>query len=73
MFRSLVRRRAMLACALASVCMAGLSAARAAEPKLDEMMQRGFEFLAQGQNEKGQISPRIGSGVTALAVTAGSL
>ena len=30
----------------------------------------GFHFLAQAQNEKGQISPRIGSGVTALAVTA---
>ena len=44
--------------------------AQAAEPKLEDVVDRGFEFLAKAQNEKGQISPRIGSGVTALAVTA---
>ncbi len=42
----------------------------AAEPKLHGVVDRGFEFLAKAQNEKGQISPRIGSGVTGLAVTA---
>jgi squalene-hopene/tetraprenyl-beta-curcumene cyclase len=44
--------------------------AQAAEPKLQDVVDRGFAFLAKAQNEKGQISPRIGSGVTALAVTA---
>ena len=47
-----------------------VATAKAAEPDLEEMFDRGFRFLASAQNEKGQISPRIGSGVTALAVTA---
>src|SRR5262245_41833986 len=42
----------------------------AEEPDVADMVQRGLQFLAEGQNEKGQISPKIGSGVTALAVTA---
>ncbi len=43
---------------------------RAAEPKLEDVVRRGFEFLANAQNDKGQFSPRIGAGVTALAVAA---
>jgi hypothetical protein len=52
------------------ICAAGLGHARAAEPDLKDVVSRGFDFLAKAQNDKGQISPRIGSGVTSLAVTA---
>jgi hypothetical protein len=67
MIRSLVCRQ--LVC-LSTVLAVFALTVRAAEPKMEDMVHRGFEFLAKAQNEKGQISPRIGSGVTALAVTA---
>jgi squalene-hopene/tetraprenyl-beta-curcumene cyclase len=52
------------------VCASGLGSVRASEPDLKDVVSRGLAFLQQAQNEKGQISPRIGSGVTSLAVTA---
>src|SRR5690606_31009338 len=40
------------------------------ERSLDEVADAGLAFLTKAQNDQGQISPRVGSGVTSLAVTA---
>ncbi len=69
MIRSFVRWQAIGLC----VSLAFALAAKAEEPNMEEVVRRGFEFLAKAQNEKGQISPRLGSGVTALAITAALL
>ena len=38
---------------------------------VDEVASRGLDYLRdKGQNKDGTLSPRIGSGVTSLAVTA---
>src|SRR6478736_4800222 len=58
-----------IAAVVLSSCFA--ASAWAKNPKLDDIFEKGLHFLANNQNDKGQISPRIGSGVTALAVTAG--
>ncbi|WP_425400501.1 prenyltransferase/squalene oxidase repeat-containing protein [Aeoliella sp.] len=40
-------------------------------PKLDEVVQSGLAYLRDtGQGENGMLSPRAGSGITSLAVTA---
>ncbi|HEX4414633.1 MAG TPA: prenyltransferase/squalene oxidase repeat-containing protein [Lacipirellulaceae bacterium] len=52
------------------ICAVAVGNIRAAEPELKDIVSRGFDYLAKAQNDKGQISPRIGSGVTSLAVTA---
>jgi squalene-hopene/tetraprenyl-beta-curcumene cyclase len=73
MYRSLRCLHFLSACAVAVVLLGScfVASARAEDSKFDDMVHRGLRFLADAQNEKGQISPRIGSGVTALAVTAG--
>jgi squalene-hopene/tetraprenyl-beta-curcumene cyclase len=42
-----------------------------AAPEFSEVVTRGLNYLRdKGQNEDGTISPRVGSGITSLAVTA---
>jgi squalene-hopene/tetraprenyl-beta-curcumene cyclase len=41
------------------------------EPAIDNVVERGLSYLCdKGQGEDGTISPRVGSGITSLAVTA---
>jgi hypothetical protein len=48
-----------------------LATATEATKPLDEVVARGLGYLRDnGQNEDGTLSPRIGSGVTSLVVTA---
>jgi squalene-hopene/tetraprenyl-beta-curcumene cyclase len=58
-----------IAAAVLSSCFA--ASAWAKDPELEQIVEKGLRFLGEAQNDKGQISPRIGAGVTALAVTAG--
>ncbi len=37
---------------------------------IDQLADRGIDFLSQSQDENGTLSPRAGSGITSLAVTA---
>jgi hypothetical protein len=68
----MLQRRSWLSVACCSLLFVSCGAsARADEPNLDDIAHRGLHYLANQQNDKGQISPRIGSGATALAVTAG--
>jgi squalene-hopene/tetraprenyl-beta-curcumene cyclase len=42
----------------------------ATDKSIDEAVMHGLDFLRKAQSENGTLSPRIGSGVTSLAVTA---
>ena len=68
-FSSALLRSVALAIALAGAYCA--ARAPATEPTLDQVVTRGLNYLRdKGQDDKGRLSPRIGSGVTSLAVTA---
>lgn len=63
---------------VASLCVVVLSAgsvfgqaASGEEPSMEQVVTRGLDFLREkGQDENGTLSPRVGSGITSLAVTA---
>lgn len=52
------------------VCIQGGVGAQDAGPSINRIAQRGLDFLSASQDENGTLSPRAGSGITSLAVTA---
>jgi squalene-hopene/tetraprenyl-beta-curcumene cyclase len=58
-------------CILASASFSFAPEGADAAPESDEVVTRGLNYLREkGQGEDGTISPRVGSGITSLAVTA---
>jgi squalene-hopene/tetraprenyl-beta-curcumene cyclase len=70
-----VSRRSFLARATATFTAAGmlevgnLKAAVAADPQIDNVVEKAIEYLAKNQSSDGQFSPQAGIGVTALVTT----
>ena len=65
-------RHAMIAFSLLLTLFAGQSSVRADEinSEIDRLADRGLDFLTKSQGVDGTLSPRAGSGITSLAVTA---
>jgi squalene-hopene/tetraprenyl-beta-curcumene cyclase len=69
----MMKRKILCAALLALVsCRSSLAQeANSSTPALKQVVERGLSYLRdKGQNNDGTLSPRIGSGVTSLAVTA---
>jgi squalene-hopene/tetraprenyl-beta-curcumene cyclase len=67
----IVNRCCIAVCIFASVRFSFAQENAVAEPDFDEVVTRGLDYLRdKRQGEDGTISPRVGSGITSLAVTA---